>query len=62
MASVLNTHGGVRTFPNKHGEMAAAGLKMDLVSSTLMYYTPKEGNKSQGMSVQMCFFGWGSTK
>ena len=53
VASVLNTHGGVRTFPNEHGQMAAAGLRMDLVSSTLTDYTPKEGNKSQGMSFQM---------
>ena len=53
MTSVLNTYGGVRTFPNEHGQMAAAGLRMDLVSSTLMYHTPKEGNKSQGMSIEM---------
>ena len=35
VTSVLNTHGGVRTFPNKHSQMAAAGLRMDLVSSSI---------------------------
>ena len=44
-ASVLNTHGGVRTFPDEHGEMAAARFWMNLVSSTLTYYTPKELTK-----------------
>ena len=52
VTSILNTHSGVRSFPNEHGHMAAAGLRMDLVPSTLTHYTPKEGNKSQGMSVQ----------
>ena len=43
--------------------MAAGGLRMNLVSSTLSYYTPKEGNKSQGISVQkLKHFGVGFNK
>ena len=46
MNKILANNKGVQEFANKYGDMTAAGLRIDLVSSTMTcYYTPKKGNK-----------------